>query len=448
MTDDTADRQVEINSTILDINKSLEDIWESILIISNALSLEKIQSNSIKKLLTYNPHNPSAFKIIPQYKEPMKRISVCIKKCLDSLTTQNQNEASVWALLGKLYCMTSDFPNAYSSFAHVLRIDKEYDDPIFWFLIGCVYQHFDFNKQAREFFLKVSDRRIKDMSDYKLRLALSSRVVGEFEEAKSLLESIVDSPPLGLKSDDIRFQIYYTCQCMGDLDYAVKGYKSLCDKYPNNLQIVHQWLWSLSFTPNYKVAKSYIHENGLVDPTSKFFLARIELLEQQLESSYRLLAECLQYCSEWPIFWCHLGSLYYLNQQQKDACVAYQRALYLNNDIEEAWLNLAATYEEGKSFDGAKKILETGRLHCSHNTKINERLEYLKKSTDPKKYDLAGSFPREITQIRYHVQEADKHLETIFNTPPIMENIDFCNNKSVTSDCISILQPYTSLFAN
>jgi tetratricopeptide (TPR) repeat protein len=114
--------------------------------------------------------------------------------------------------------------------------------------------------------------------------------------------------------------------------------------------------------------------------------------ENDIEHAYSNYRLCLPYFRDSPYFWCGLAHVYYHTQQGQDAVIAFQRALFLKNDIAGAWLNIGLISEENSDFAGAMKIYQTGKVHCAEEAAFDERMETLKtQRAGHRKYGVGNS---------------------------------------------------------
>ena len=77
----------------------------------------------------------------------------------------------------------------------------------------------------------------------------------------------------------------------------------------------------------------------------KLLNARLKMKQQDMTAAYNGFRSCIGYWSDTAYFWCGLGALYFKNEQAQDAIIAFQRAICLQQDLVEAWLNLGLILE-------------------------------------------------------------------------------------------------------
>lgn len=311
-----------------------------------------------------------------------------ISSLIDSFgnTLKQENESSnLWTILGYLYLNLGDFPNAFASYAHALRVTPESQDPIFWYSMGIVYAHYKYNEYALNCLLKVLslDKKITFINDVKFRLGIIYRAQQIYDESIKYFTQIVKAPPNDLVDSDIQMQIAYTYQMQGLGEKALHIYKNLHTKYPKSLKVTQQYcIFSFLHATDSEIpaVKELIHKALIEfpnDPTLLLITARIAMKQDDMATAYQNYRFCITYCSDSPYFWCGLGVLYHKNDQTQDAVVAFQRALYLKSDMPEAWLNIGYIFEQQNDFTDSMKIYTTGSQKCPNNAVFQERLATL-----------------------------------------------------------------------
>ena len=115
-----------------------------------------------------------------------------------------------------------------------------------------------------------------------------------------------------------------------------------------------------------------------------------------------------------PLFWCGLGVLYFKNKQINDAKVAFKRALFLKQDISEAWLNLGLIFEIQNDTKTALSIYNASRVSCPNSDLIKERYEML---ASGRSKQAPQNMILEIND--YYTQIADKVANEYASIPPV-----------------------------
>lgn len=213
------------------------------------------------------------------------------------------------------------------------------------------------------------------------RTALCYRNIGSFDEAIKQFKLILDSPPGELTKDDVLFQIAFTHQLGGQGDQAEPIYDELLRHHPNCLELIQQYSWWLSFRPDpsYTERADSIIKNSPIeyqgDPILCLISARTALHQKEMSKAYDLYRQILTSWTDSSLFWCGLGNFYFSNDQFDDAVIAYQRALFLQGDIIEAWLNLGLIFQKQGDYNNALKIYHTALSSCNDSPRIRDRIE-------------------------------------------------------------------------
>jgi glucose repression mediator protein len=113
------------------------------------------------------------------------------------------------------------------------------------------------------------------------------------------------------------------------------------------------------------------------ETTLLLIAGRIAMKQEDMPMAYQQYRDCISYCNDNPFFWCGLGVLYYKGEQTQDAVIAFQRALYLQSEMAEAWLNIGLIFEQQGEIANAQKIYPTGQTKCPGRSEFAERLAAL-----------------------------------------------------------------------
>ena len=454
----------DLSQAIETANQSLEYIWSTIASTAREMGSTSITNCAASRALSYNPQNRKALEAHPTSKNGTAFLFETIQQLLLELQA-NPNSIKQWSLLGKCYLCLSDFTNAYSSFGHVLRLinsQQNFDDIYFWYSIACVYQHFGYNQDALKFFqtlqsiLENSQKTTPFplISDFYLRLGLLQRSLGNYKESIDALEYIKKTKsqlPPALTDDDIAFHIAFTGLYSQKTETkAFTELRNLINKYPKNLKLIQQFTWAISFKTDealLKEAKQLIdsHQEFKDDPLLNFITARILLKTNDIEAAYAKFSACISDWAESPVFWCSLGVLYMKHEQKQDALLAFQRAILLKPEMDEAWLNLGMVFEIWDNSQNAVKIYEAGKQNCPQSRKLQERLTRLSQG---QRNPVQRLEIEEVGFSKFFTQIGDAYSENITRTPPSIPGSSITSDESKQQVIESLRLPYDSLFAD
>ncbi|OHT06931.1 TPR Domain containing protein [Tritrichomonas foetus] len=436
-----------VKNSINAANAELEQSWKIIFDVANVFNAKESSEFAFRRLISYNPEN-ERIASFPSTKQAVNEITRLLNELWKQLETNSENLA-IWIQIGHCYLMLGDFINAYSSYSNVLRINKnaQIDDAYFWYGVGSVFQHFRYYKIALHYLknaLQIAPQ-LQQRSDVKLRMALLNRSLGNFDEAVSLLESVLSSPPPNLKENDIKFQLAFTYQMAGRSDLADQVYQDLYYQHPRCSDLVQQYAWFLSLQNDqlsFEKAASIISYDAS-DPMLRFVTARIAMKQGEMPVAYQRYCECISYWSDSPLFWCGLGVLYFKNEQMQDAVVAFQRALYLKGELAEAWANLGLIFELQKDAQNSMKIYHAGVSKCPDSDILKDRLNALQ-SGRPRIADPGMVI--EVNDSRFFVQVAERIASEYAATPPFIPAHQMGGNKDTEALLNDFKASYISLF--
>jgi tetratricopeptide (TPR) repeat protein len=373
-------------SNFLDkINTEFEQSFTLCAAISREMGCIDESLLAAKRVFSYNPNSQRMLELFPQFAPFIDQISRLVEAHGQKLQGDSSNP-EIWTVLGYCYLTLGDFPNAFAAYAHALRVQPDSSDPSFWYAMGVVYAHYNYNDHALNCHQKVLalDPQFPYTRDILFRLGLLHRQLGNFDAALQYLDRVKKDPPNGLLPEDISLQIGYTHQLMEDFVTAHQIYRDLYRLYPKSLQLTIQYAWFLFLRakPNDNLATiTRIVHAGLqvhpCEPTLRLIGGRIAMKQDDMGLAYQQYRYCISYCNDNPFFWCGLGVLYYKNEQTQDAVIAFQRALYLQSEMTEAWLNIGLIFEQQGEIASAQKIYQTGQTKCPNAPEFAERLAAL-----------------------------------------------------------------------
>ena len=375
----------EINSFLAHANELIEKGFTIAAIVSNEMKAPNESAIAAKRVFTYNPNSKAMLDLFPKFSPLIQTISNLLDQNTKRISKEDP-DPNCWVTLGHGYLVIGDFPNAFSAYARAQRVLPNNPDPFFWYAIGIVYHHYNYKEHANSCFSRVLTEGVEFpyYSDLIFRCAILARSNNNFSEAINFFNKSLQSPPNGLVEADILFQIGYTYQLMGNLNNANSIYQRLYIEYPQSIAATEQFVWFsyLNKLPNSSSQINQIIQTALQEhsdePNLIILNARIAMKEGSTGLAYKYYKESIPYWSENPDFWCALGCLYYKNEQNADAIIAFQRALYLKGDLENAWLNLGLIYEPTND-QTALQVYTRAKQLCESSKELDKRIANLKR---------------------------------------------------------------------
>jgi tetratricopeptide (TPR) repeat protein len=376
----------ESTSNFLDkINTEFEHSFSLCATLSREMGCLSESLLAAKRVFAYNPNSAQMLELFPQFVPFIE----CISRLVESHGQRLQNDSGnpdLWIILGYCYLTLGDFPNAFAAYAHALLVRPDNTDPIFWYAMGIVYAHYNYNYHALNCNQKVLslDPAFVYLKDIHFRLGLLHRQLNNLETSIQYLDRVRTSPPNGLQAEDVHLQIGYGYQLLGDNDSAGQIYRDLFQRFPNSLQMIIQYSWFMFLRA--KCADDFagvarIVAQGLQvhpwNPTLLLIAGRISMKQDDIVAAYQQYRDCISYCNDNSFFWCGLGVIYFKNDQTQDAIVAFQRALYLKSEMHEPWLNIGLIFEQQGDFTSAQNIYQTGQAKCPGVQEFADRLSAL-----------------------------------------------------------------------
>ena len=330
-------------------------------IMGNALCLD----TSAKRTLSYNPANAQIQSISPELGAAASKVSEVMKQQLKILQ-ENPTQYFNWIILGHCYAILGDFPNAFAAYAYSLEMNPKNEDPVLFYAYGIVCQHFGYTKLALQHFEKIPEQSGAFFEpDLRFRQGILYQNEQQFDDSLRCFHSVFNSAklPKYLTKDDVAFQIAYTYQLKGETQKAKEYYSSLMERHPTSVKLLQQYSWFAYHSLGLKQASAIVSHALSIqsdDPMLNVIGGLISIGMGDNDRAYVLYKKSLPFTMDNPGFWCALAELYYKNDQRKDSQDAYMRALQLNNDIPEAWLNCGFIAESCDNPGEAMKIYKRG----------------------------------------------------------------------------------------
>ena len=444
----TASLADAVARTLAAVNQELEKVWQDTFEVSQSLGAEPSLAQAIRRVAAYNPCS-QALEQVPIVKQTVDALVQIILQRAGELQVNATSEA--FASLGHCYLMLADFPNAYSAYTTALKLNSDIGDPYFWYGIGCAYQNFKYTRDAIRFFEKalpgISDEAVK--TDIHLRLAIAERFEERFDRALSHFDMVLANLPPNLQEDDIKFQIAFTEQQAGRND-AESMYVSLQSRHPGNLTVLKQYAWFLSLQDDGHSLEQgdRIASSVPKDPHMMFIMARIAIKRKDLYKAYDYYRESIAHWNDSPLFWYGLGVLYMRNDQKQDAIVAFQRAISICSDFEEAWLNLAAIMEM-HDVDRTSALYQSAIMKCPNSQRLKDRFTSFQAGS---RFANATDAIVEVTDSKFFTQIPDKLASDWLSRPPKLPAAALIGTASPTDtqalDALfdEFIVPYSSCF--
>ena len=359
------------------INSKFEESFLSASKLAREMGCIEEALLAAKRGFSYNPNSTAMLELFPECTPLVAELRDLIDQ-YGQLIRDGSRDVSLWTRLGFAYLTLGDFPNAFAAFAYTVGVQPDCADPSFCYAMGIVYAHYHYSDYALQYLRRVLNLGIPAQfrGDVFLRIGFGERSMGNYDAALDALRRAVDAPPNGLCKDDVLFQIAYTHQLRGDGVRASEIFEDLLTRHPRNARLLEQYCWFLYLENRDREGNleqvSAVIQNALemhpADPRIRLIAARVAMRQGDMTTAYDHYRCCITYCNDWPFFWCGMGVLYWKNEQMQDAIVAFQRALFLEPEVPEAWLNIGFIFEQQGQLANAMKVCQTGMTKCGAAT--------------------------------------------------------------------------------
>lgn len=373
---------------------AFEEVFSKAAEIASLMGNTEILKLTSNRALSYNPTN-SKIKLMNPYLSDVATTVSLIMNSQFQIVKDNSNLYQNWIILGHCYLILGDFPNAYASYAYSIELNPNNDDPLLAYAYGAIFEHFGYTQKALNIWGNIPPNyNLYFEMDLRFRQAISFRNTNQLDEALKLFNRVLEKPPKTLTQNDVLFQIAYTQQLRGDFDTANRIYTRLLQQYPNSLPLYQQYAW---FAYRYldKNDSEPIIDNTLKkyphDPIINVIGGLHSMLLNKTDRAYQLYKSSHPHTLDNAGFYCALGELYFKNDQLKDSQDSFKRALQINYDIPEAWLNVGfiaeqsdnkadaiSYYKNGLEYTGSPQLtqaitnINNGRRGTMSLAKVNE----------------------------------------------------------------------------
>jgi tetratricopeptide (TPR) repeat protein len=397
---DHSSQKVPMAETILPLLQRIDSEFARSFTIAARTSLDlqcrQEGQKAAKRAIALGPNCAPILDLFPEYTAIITEIDELLLRQTQVLQSDPENAKS-HEICFFCYLSLGNFPFAFRE----LKKCADSDEASFCYAAGVVYAYYARLDSAVCCLEKLRsfDGDGGDARDLDFRLAIVERSAKNFDGARERLERLLKAPPKNLTVSDIRFQIGYTLELSGKFDEACRVYEELHGVFPVNEAVAEQMVlckYLRDRAGDLTQTKALLAKVSGIHPRNPLLLlvsAWIDVREHERERAYGHYRACLPYFRDSPYFWCALASMYYHNQQCQDAVTSFQRALYLKNNLPEAWLNIGLIAEESSDFAGAMKVYQNGKSHCATEREFDDRIETLRtQRAGHRKYGVGNSF--------------------------------------------------------
>ncbi|KAH0785080.1 TPR Domain containing protein [Histomonas meleagridis] len=364
--------------TLTRINEEFEKGFTSASSLAKLMGCNEEGIYGAKRTFSYNPNSQTILELYPEFEPLVDKVSDLIQS-LSRKLDEDSNNSQLWKTLGYCYLTLGDFPKAFST---SLRVSADQNDPTFLYALGIIYSHYKYFDNSINCFqqvLQISPNSIFS-SEINFLFGIIYRKVQKYDFSLIYFQKSLDSPPNGLLPEDVQMQIAYTYQFTDRSSLSNDIYSNIYSKYPKSQSFLQQYclyLFIQSKGINAESLRSLLSYSLNLypnDPTFLLISSRLAMLQNDTTTAYENLISCVNYCNDAPSFWCELGTLYYRNDQINDAYIAFQKALDLNPDFFEPYLNMGLIYEQRNQYQNANQLYITAQQKFPNNPIINERI--------------------------------------------------------------------------
>lgn len=388
-------RHVFQNQKIDAIEKSkfaLRKCYANAILLSKQFGDDLDNDNCFKRMITYADDSRMIKKSMPSESLAIHQINDIINNECKGIQ-KNYNDFEKWKCVCYCFLMMGDFPTSYYIASEMNKISDQKKDLLFVYVSGILHSHFQQFEKSLNYLSLLVDKEFSQIDDVYFRLGIIYRYLGKYEQSIKTFTK-VNPQKIKLKVEDLWMQMALSYQLNDDYFHAENYYIKIFHNFPI-VEVARQLSMFYFLCENNLIKTKGSVDNFIKifkkDPVLVIISALVELKLNNLILAYELYSSCTEYFSESPYFWFGFGVIYFCNNQLNDSIIAFQKVLYLKNDIPEAWLNLGLLFEIENKDESAYQIYEVGLEKCSpkYSDDFSKRINAILSQEKTRKYTLS-----------------------------------------------------------
>jgi tetratricopeptide (TPR) repeat protein len=184
-------------------------------------------------------------------------------------------------------------------------------------------------------------------ADGYFRLGVAYKHLRRFDESASAFRICQNYPPSTFSKSDVIIELSHVYYLQGNLNVALSVFERGSLWTPAAIQ---QQAFLLLISDEYgkfEMGRQLLTNYKFTNRSSHLQYLRgrfLYKLDFQLDA-WHAFCDVLRLDPEWPLGWCAIGNVYVRMGQLLEAAQSYVRAIMVNKDMIEAWLNYAAVIE-------------------------------------------------------------------------------------------------------
>lgn len=436
----TDDLLRERDKDILRAEEALRAAWETVSSIHSLFESTKNDFSSITTLFHIGP----LLSIRTSHVDEREALCRHAKKLCDGLSTAEPNSLEKAVIC---YCLAGEHQKGYEISTRILR-NNENKIQWFYYAAAICAQAFDHYEMATHLYQKIlKTPTTESLPDIQMRLAIGLRDGNHLNEALETFKALIEHPPKGLVPDDIKLQIAYTYQLIGDKENTRDILNDLIKAHPNSEEVLLQLCWHLMFQKKLednKKALFLLHkmEGKFLSSAEAIFIeAHIFIHEENLQYAYARFHAIHTLWSESALFWIELGVLYFRNQQYQNAKDSFEKALLIDENFAEAWINYGVVLQTCGEMKEARQIFQKGLSICPDSKDLKERLDNISSTRTPTVVEVS-----EETFCKAWPITAERAVRNFLNTTPLIPSSMICSSELEESTLEKLKIEPVSLF--
>lgn len=305
------------------------------------------------------------------------------------MTNLCRKNGSAWTALGHCYLLKEDLQKSFQAYQNALYHLDNIMDPQLWYGIGILYEKFESYEHAISSLMAVlkMSPNFYQKSEVLSRLGYIFARTNQIDSAINYFQSSIQGnsfPPK--RKVEILLKIGLLQEETNSFPEAQQSYEqALIFDQENNYIIFQHLAWALyqqqkpfEAIQQLKNAEAAKHD----DPETLYIKARCLQDTESFDDSARTYQQLIEQpnTANSAIYWCSLAVLLYKQSKCEEAFEKIISATKLNGTMFESWYNFGILYEKCKQADEAVVAYNKALEICPDNNDAQIRLQAIKGS--------------------------------------------------------------------
>ena len=296
--------------------------------------------------------------------EPSCEESFQRNRLINSENNDDNDGIENFLAAGNYSLFLHDFYSAILAYCHFLyNMNDEYSfDDAQKYLFAVTFLHFGSYQTSLNLLSSISDRLNEPYNcDAIFRMGIASLKLQKYADAIRLFNLIKNKKIPWISQNDIVVLQSHAYFLNDDLSNAISTIEKIDKLSPG---VVQQKCFLYLFISDMKKIDKAIellkyHEATKYSPYLQYLKGRLFYKHSQFREAFEPLSKAISMKEDEALFWCALGNLYFRASQTQEAALCYNKAIFYDPEMIEAWNNYGAMLELDSSLGDPKDFYAT-----------------------------------------------------------------------------------------